>query len=334
MVETAIWREAERRRLVRLCATISGDRDAAEDLAQETLLEAWRNEHKLVDATGSERWLAAVARNVRLRWAHRRERREIAVSELPEQVVELDLDRVELAELLDGALELLPAASRDLLLRRYVLERTTREIAADLGISDDAVSMRLTRGKLALRRALDAEEWRPTAIWCVVCGDEKLLTRRERDGTAIAFRCRSCDPSGKTAVFPLDNPLFARLVGGLERPSAMFGRVGDWARSYWAGGDGTTVACTRCSADVVVRMHVRADVNRTRGLFVCCEACGEELWSSLVGVAMAAPEVRALRTRQPRVHAVVAVDAGTVVVAFDSLRVAFDPRTHRLLSAA
>jgi RNA polymerase sigma-70 factor (ECF subfamily) len=334
MAETAIWREAERRRLVRLCATISGDRDAAEDLAQETLLEAWRNEHKLVDRTGSHHWLAAVARNVCLRWAHRGERREIPVPELPEQGVELDLGRRDLAELLDGALELLPAASRDVLLRRYVLERTTQEIAADLGISDDAVSMRLTRGKLALRRALDADEWRQTAIWCVGCGGGKLLTRRERGGKAIAFRCRSCDPGGRTAVFPLDNPLFARLVGGLERPSAMFGRVGDWALSYWVGGDGSTVACTRCSADVVVRMHVRGDANRTRGLYVRCDACGEELWSSLVGVAMAAPEVRALRRREPRVHAVVTTGADAFVVAFDALRIAFDRRTYRLLGAA
>ena len=44
MPEDALWRESERRRLVRLCATISGDRDAAEDLAQETLLEAWRKQ--------------------------------------------------------------------------------------------------------------------------------------------------------------------------------------------------------------------------------------------------------------------------------------------------
>ena len=34
----------ERTRLVQLCARIVGDREAAEDLAQETLLEAWRHD--------------------------------------------------------------------------------------------------------------------------------------------------------------------------------------------------------------------------------------------------------------------------------------------------
>jgi DNA-directed RNA polymerase specialized sigma24 family protein len=79
-----LWQEPERRRrLVRLCATISGDAQAAEDLAQETLLEAWRNAHKLHDPSGADRWVAAIARNVCLRWARRRGR-DVPVSALDE----------------------------------------------------------------------------------------------------------------------------------------------------------------------------------------------------------------------------------------------------------
>jgi biotin synthase-related radical SAM superfamily protein len=37
----------ERARLVRLCAKFTGDGDVAEDLAQETLFEAWRHIHNL-----------------------------------------------------------------------------------------------------------------------------------------------------------------------------------------------------------------------------------------------------------------------------------------------
>ncbi len=37
----------ERKRLVRLCAQLTGDATLAEDLAQETLLVAWRNGHQL-----------------------------------------------------------------------------------------------------------------------------------------------------------------------------------------------------------------------------------------------------------------------------------------------
>src|SRR5688500_9180837 len=67
----------ERARLVRLCTRWTGNRDAAEDLAQETLFEAWRQAHKLYAPRGRSAWLAAIARNVCMRWS-RKEGREMA----------------------------------------------------------------------------------------------------------------------------------------------------------------------------------------------------------------------------------------------------------------
>src|ERR671931_116163 len=71
--EAATLRE-ERGNLVRLCARLTGDLDAAEDLAQETLYEAWRSAHKLHDPGGRPQWLADIARHVCLRWARSRGR--------------------------------------------------------------------------------------------------------------------------------------------------------------------------------------------------------------------------------------------------------------------
>ena len=64
---------AHRARLVRLCARLTGDAEAAEDLAQETLLESWRLAHKLRDQDQLAPWLA-IARNVCLRAQRRRSR--------------------------------------------------------------------------------------------------------------------------------------------------------------------------------------------------------------------------------------------------------------------
>jgi RNA polymerase sigma-70 factor (ECF subfamily) len=155
----------ERTSLVRLCARITGDPDAAEDLAQETLLEALRNAHKLHDLTGRPQWLAAIARNVCLRWARKRGR-ELSrmaqvgdsASDLPEIDdwpaddfdLEMELERRELVELLDRALALLPAETRDVLVHRYVHESPHAEIAARLQVTEQAVWMRLNRGKLLL----------------------------------------------------------------------------------------------------------------------------------------------------------------------------------------
>jgi len=49
-IDSSRWEAAitqERPRLVRLCAHLAGNSQVAEDLAQETLYEAWRNLHKL-----------------------------------------------------------------------------------------------------------------------------------------------------------------------------------------------------------------------------------------------------------------------------------------------
>ena len=322
MAELA-WQDIEHTRLVRLCATISGDRDAAEDLAQETLLEAWRHRHKLTDPDGADRWLAAIARNVCLRWGRARGRLPVPVADVPEPAPPPE-DRI--GELL----ELLPPGARDVLVERYVHDRSHGEIAAALGISGDAVAMRLTRSKHALRRMLEAAEWHPSELACPLCGHRTLLMRR--DASEIAFTCPGCAPGGILTRYPLDNPQFARLVGGVVRPSAMLRRVGDWASGYFAGGDGTSAVCTRCGGAVTLRAH-----RRPCGLQARCAACGEDVWSALTGLAAALPAVRELgRLRLVGVRE----ERGTVAVrhaAVDGTRtmdVGFDGTTYALLGVA
>src|SRR5260370_39519243 len=74
----------DRARLVRLCLRYSGDPHAAEDLAQETLIEAWRNQHKLTNSEqdGQARWLSAIAHHVCQRWARSQKRDSDRLSDL------------------------------------------------------------------------------------------------------------------------------------------------------------------------------------------------------------------------------------------------------------
>ncbi|HEX2037651.1 MAG TPA: RNA polymerase sigma factor [Chloroflexota bacterium] len=223
---------AERARLVRLCARATGDPEAAEDLAQETLFEAWRAAHKLPSSASPDergRWLSGIARNVCLRWARRRGRElsrrvfragpHASHAEGPEthhplsQVADdfdlhVELERGELVRLLDRAMGLLPPETRRVLYEQVVAESPLAETALRLGLSHGAVAMRLQRGKLALRRVLVTElhqdalalglfgpedvGWQQTRLWCTFCGRHRLLGRFLRDRETLELRCGGC----------------------------------------------------------------------------------------------------------------------------------------------
>jgi RNA polymerase sigma factor (sigma-70 family) len=317
---------------------MSGEYSVAEDLAQETLLEAWRHRHKLRDASGADRWLAAVARNVCLRW-RRRSGRELPLREIDVSAPDLQPEPSELEELIGSSLSMLPPAGRDVLVQHHVDELPQADIATRLGITEAAVSMRLSRGRRALRRALEeraaGERWERTNVWCTGCGRDRVEIRR--DHATIAFRCRAC-AARPGAVYDLANPVYARLVDGLVRPTAILARLADWSATYFARGAGA-VPCTRCSTPTQLRHY---DDER-RGLAASCRGCGEEVWSSVTGLALAVPEARAFVRAHKRVRTLGVSDdfheglPATVVriealASTARLEIAFDQTTLRPLA--
>jgi RNA polymerase sigma factor (sigma-70 family) len=220
----------EHARLARFCARLTGDPDAAQDLAQQALIRAWRHEHALRNPAARRAWLLRIARNVCLSWARRgaREHERVDAHELPDPFdPEAELGRDDLARLLDRALALLPAATRAVLVQRYVEEAPQREIATRLGLSEGAVEARLRRGKLHLRRLLEGEltdeaaalglveraeaGWRETRIWCPACGERRWLGRWSEDGLGVQFRCPGCSRPG--AAHHVTSP---RVLGGVK----------------------------------------------------------------------------------------------------------------------
>jgi DNA-directed RNA polymerase subunit RPC12/RpoP len=216
--------------------------------------------------------------------------------------LEVDVGRGELEEVLDRALALLPPATRDVLVRHYVDASPHAEIATRQGISEDAVSMRISRGRVTLRHLL-AEElgeepgdgWRDTRVWCSNCGARRL--QMLRDATAVAFSRLGCS-TGPGAVYDLGNPSFARLVGELVRPAAILNRAAAWSSDYFGRG-AVDADCTRCGRPARVRHHRGA---KRRGLHAECRACGEAVWSSVRGLAQSRPEARAFRAEHARVR--------------------------------
>jgi RNA polymerase sigma-70 factor (ECF subfamily) len=158
----------ERARLVRLCARLVGDADAAEDLAQDTLYMAWRDAHRLRDPARRPQWLAAIARHLCQDWLRRRGRETVhlsgprpparadggvdgdaspaqsTVEEIADDFdLEVEFERRELADLLDRALALLPPGTRAVLVQRYLDDTPQSRVA--LRRSAHAVGMASAR---------------------------------------------------------------------------------------------------------------------------------------------------------------------------------------------
>ena len=139
-----------------------GDTHRAEDLTQETYLNAYRAINQITDAAGFRAWLLKIAHSVlvdHMRRAGRKKRAgKHAASEVLEQVPDHapnPAEQSELAEARQRALALLstlPEEYRQPLLLRYVGGADYDTIGKQLGISAGSLRGLLSRG-LALLRA-------------------------------------------------------------------------------------------------------------------------------------------------------------------------------------
>ncbi len=375
-IALATLSQADQTWLARYCAYHSGDHDAGEDLAQETLVEAWRNHHKLRDLDKSKPWLAAIARNICQRWGRARGREVARLAEnatapqsgsldqlalLPDEIdLERDLERGELIALLDRALALLPNETRAVLVTHYVEGLPQSEIAARLGLTENAIAVRLHRGRRALRQLLaedlrediaeygfivpSADGWSETRIWCPECGRSRLLARFDPAQGDLSIRCATC-------VNIIDNHLVRHhsslgLFSGLKACKPALNRVMDWADVYYRGGIETGVArCMACGRPASVKASdATSSLDGPRdlhGVRLLC-SCQVENTCSIAGQALFTPEGRRFWREHPRIHGLPLREAEVlghpaVIVTFASLSeraqldVAFARDTLRIL---
>jgi RNA polymerase sigma factor (sigma-70 family) len=374
----------ERAAVVRLCARLTGDPDAAQDLAQETLFLAWSHERELRDPAKRRQWVLGIARNVSLSWNRKRRRGattpapdalygdrrtadpdDLAADE-PEPM--LELERGELAELLDRAMALLPPETRDVLVAKYIEESPHSEIAGRLGLSEGALKARLHRGRIALRRVLTTElhpeaaahglpvegveRWEETRMWCVRCGRRRLMGRFDKDSPDGRFHlyCPDCHPDPD---FTFSNTLighghFRELLGNVRAYKPALSRLMVWVHGYYRQGlENGTVACVGCGRSARLRLHLPDTVppyaRGLRGLHVRCDGCaGVVCFEELSNLALSLPEARWFWREHPRIRTlpereVKADGRPAVVTTFESvtdsarLEVVFSRETLRLL---
>jgi RNA polymerase sigma-70 factor (ECF subfamily) len=150
---------------------VCGEREDARDIAQDTLLQAFRSLKELKDAGALRTWLYRVASNACLMKRRKSKfapARELSLEELmpagpdaasieipdtsamPDQAAE----RAETQRVVREAIRGLPANYRIVLILRDIEQLSTRETAEALGIAETAVKMRLHRARLMVRNRL------------------------------------------------------------------------------------------------------------------------------------------------------------------------------------
>lgn len=153
-------------RLLRQAFTLCGNPSMAEDLAQETLVEAWNSLRRFQGRCQFFTWLCAILLN---RYRNTvRQRRPIPISSLTrgdEDAFALHLDRAtdaeatpdrsaqvqEEAQVLIACIQTLPTKYREVVYLRFYVSHSLEEIAAALGCSVGTVKSRLFRALEKLR---------------------------------------------------------------------------------------------------------------------------------------------------------------------------------------
>jgi RNA polymerase sigma-70 factor (ECF subfamily) len=142
-------------------ARVGGNATAAEDLTQETLLEACRSAHTYRGDASLSTWMCAIARNRIARYYEKERRQEVARAGLTvvsdDEPGDRDFADFEDRDEVIRALGRLSVSHRQVLVLKYLDGLSVAEIGEQLGRSTVQVQSLLQRARGALRREIDGQ---------------------------------------------------------------------------------------------------------------------------------------------------------------------------------
>ena len=131
-----------------------------EEVIQDTFLNAYRGLRQLEDAVKFKSWLAEIARNCARQWVRKRRINTVPLDDVDEGVLQTQnspdeqLTRQEQRALIRRAMEALPQKDRDIARAFYLEGASYNELTSTHGLSDKAISFRLSRAKQQLSKRL------------------------------------------------------------------------------------------------------------------------------------------------------------------------------------
>jgi RNA polymerase sigma-70 factor (ECF subfamily) len=160
--------------MLRVARRFLRSEEDARDAVQDAFVSAYRSIGKFDEKSQLATWLHRIVVNaslMRLRTQRRRPEEDIEqylprfhedghqvpASESWTETADTILERNELGEIVRAAIDKLPATHREVLLLRDIEELSTDEAAEALGVTPNAIKIRLHRARQALRTLLDPD---------------------------------------------------------------------------------------------------------------------------------------------------------------------------------
>lgn len=137
--------------MYRIAFTILQNNDDVQDALQEAALKAWEKQHTLKNDAYFATWMTRIVINESYQ-IHRKRKRIIYMDHLPETPVSSDGVTLRLL------MEALPDKLRLPFVMKYAEGMQTEDIAFALNTTQSAVSSRIHRAKVQLRKELHADE--------------------------------------------------------------------------------------------------------------------------------------------------------------------------------
>ena len=132
----------------------------AEEVVQDTFLSAYRGLTQLEDRKKFKSWLAEIARNRARNWLRKQRSDTVSIDEVSEHLLQTEdspderLTRLEQRELIRRTMETLPQKDREIARAFYLEGASYNELTSTHGLSNKAISFRLSRARRQLSKRL------------------------------------------------------------------------------------------------------------------------------------------------------------------------------------
>jgi RNA polymerase sigma-70 factor (ECF subfamily) len=148
------------------CVRVLRDHELAEEVRQQTFLEAFRDFDRSQERSSRRAWLFGIAGHRCLDALRRQQRRSRWIENDEDAVINThdpgtgprqQIEHAQLTLALEGCLKTLSPEVRMTVLMRFQTELTYEDLAVQLSTSADALQMRVTRALSKLRRCLESK---------------------------------------------------------------------------------------------------------------------------------------------------------------------------------